>query len=162
MATCAQPRVGDVDEQRPTIVVAAVATTLGLFVLMVAATSLEQAFVAAVAIGLAFALGFPLFELRRGAGPGEAHFQLVPFPRVNVRGILTTSGIVTVSIGWLLVGGVLATVIAELLAGSPLEPDALGLLALVATIGTLVLGTRLTWEWCRKRLAGSPLVPCVP
>ena len=140
------------DEQRPTIVVAAVVTSLGLFVVMVAVTSLEEALVAAGAIGLAFVLGLPLLELRRRAGPGEAHFQIFPFPRVNVRGILTTNGIATVSIGWFLVGGVLGMVITELLADSPLEPDALGMLALVAILGTMVFGTLLTWEWFRRRI----------
>lgn len=134
------------------VVLAVVIGLFGLLVLLADTGSLDEALVAGAAIGLAFALGLPFLELRRRIGPGPAHFETFPIPRVNLRGVLTVAGIVPVSIGWLLTGFVLGTVIATLLENSPLEPEVVGLVAFMVVFGTMIGGTVLTWEWFRRRI----------
>lgn len=142
-------------DRQSIVALLALAALLGLFmlfVLLAAATSPEGALFAAGAIGLAFALGLPFLELRRRVGPGNASFDLFPIPLVNLRGFLTVAGIVPVSMGWLLAGFVLGTVIATLLEGSGLEQEIVGLIAFALVFGTMVGGTVVTWEWFRRRM----------
>ena len=70
----------------------------------------------------------------------------------GLRGLLDVVGIFAVGVAWLLVGGVLGTVLVELLADTAVDASVQGLRVLGVLHGLVVLGPLLTWEWFRRRI----------